>query len=324
MCTAITYQGKAFYFGRNLDLEYGYHETVTVTPRNYPFCFRNGEAIESHYAMIGMATVADGYPLYYEATNECGLSIAGLNFPGNAVYLPYDEKKRNIASFELIPYLLAKCSTVAQVQSILNDANVWDTPFSKEYPPSPLHWIAADREEAITIEPMSGSIKIYNNEIGVLTNNPTFDYHMLNLTNYMQLTADTPNNNFSKQTQLQPYSLGMGAIGLPGDPSSASRFVRTAFTKLNAISDSSDEACITQFFHILGAVEQQRGITHVRNNEYELTRYTSCCNADTGVYYYTTYENRQINAVDLQKVELESNELITFPLLTQQNIHWQN
>ena len=86
MCTAAVYKTKDFYFGRTLDYEFSYGDEVTVTPRNYPFHFRNMGDMESHYAMIGMATVADGYPLYYEATNEAGLSMAGLNFPGNAVF----------------------------------------------------------------------------------------------------------------------------------------------------------------------------------------------------------------------------------------------
>ena len=82
MCTAISYQGKSsHYFGRNLDLSYSYQEQVVITPRNFPFSFRNGTQLQHHFAMIGMATVSDGYPLYYEATNEHGLSMAGLNFP---------------------------------------------------------------------------------------------------------------------------------------------------------------------------------------------------------------------------------------------------
>ena len=118
MCTAITYQTNHHYFGRNLDLEYSYRETVTVTPRNYPFTFRSGTRWEQHYAMIGMAYVQEGYPLYYEATNEKGLSAAGLNFPGNAVYHPYAEGKHNVAPFELIPWLLGQCATLQEARAL--------------------------------------------------------------------------------------------------------------------------------------------------------------------------------------------------------------
>ena len=88
MCTAAVYQTKDHYFGRNLDLEYSYQESITIAPRNYPFSFRKLPEMKTHYAIIGMAYVLEGYPLYYDATNEKGLSMAGLNFPGSAAYSP--------------------------------------------------------------------------------------------------------------------------------------------------------------------------------------------------------------------------------------------
>lgn len=104
MCTAITYTTKDNYFGRNLDLDFSYNETVTICPRNYPFSFRHQGENNSHFAMIGMATVVADYPLYYEAVNEKGLGMAGLNFPENADYKEVAEGKDNLASFELIPW----------------------------------------------------------------------------------------------------------------------------------------------------------------------------------------------------------------------------
>ena len=103
MCTAITYKTKDHYFGRNLDLEYSYKETVTVTPRNYVFDFRKMGKLESHFAMVGMAYIADGYPLYYDATNEKGLSAAGLNFPENADYKAYCDGKENVGALRTDP-----------------------------------------------------------------------------------------------------------------------------------------------------------------------------------------------------------------------------
>ena len=115
MCTAITYKTKDHYFGRTLDLEYTYEEQVTVTPRNYEFRFRMKKTMKSHYAIIGMAMVEDNYPLYYEATNEYGLSMAGLNFPGNAVYFKPRSDRTNIASFELIPWILSQYRSLGSV-----------------------------------------------------------------------------------------------------------------------------------------------------------------------------------------------------------------
>jgi choloylglycine hydrolase len=324
MCTAATYLTKDFYFGRNLDLEYSYNETVTVTPRAFPFRFRSGVVLQEHYAIIGMSTVADDYPLYYEATNEKGLSIAGLNFPKNAVYYPFDGNKDNIAPFELIPWLLGQCESVDQAEALLEKINLWDEPFSKAFPLSPLHWILADRNRCLVLEPMADGLKIYENPVGILTNNPPFDFHLYNLAYYQNLTPMPPENRFSDKIDLKPFSLGMGSIGLPGDMSSPSRFVKAAFTKLNSISGDGESESISQFFHILGSVVQPRGLTNVRGEEYEFTLYSSCCNTDKGIYYYKTYENSQITAVNMHREDLDQSKLISYPLIQSQQIHYQN
>lgn len=324
MCTAVTYKTKDHYFGRNLDLEYSYHETVTVTPRNYPFRFRKMGEMKSHYALIGMATVVDGYPLYYEATNEKGLSMAGLNFPRIATYYPEQPDKDNVAPFELIPWLLGQCQTVAQARSLLEHINVVKIDFSEDFPLSPLHWIVSDRSESITAEPMPDGLKIYDNPVGVLTNNPPFDYQMYHLASFMNLTKHPAENRFSENADLQAYSLGLGSYGLPGDLSSPSRFVKAAFTKLNSLSGDSENESISQFIHILGSVAQQRGLVRVRDEKYEFTLYSSCCNTDKGIYYYTTYENSQITGIDMHAEDLNGNVPISYPLITGQQIRMQN
>lgn len=323
MCTAITYQTKNHYFGRTLDLEYTYNEQVTVTPRNYRFEFRNGTTLENHYAIIGMATVAENYPLYYEAANEQGLCMAGLNFPGNACYFPMVEGKENISPFEFIPWILSRCKDITEVRSCLANINLWEENFSEQFPLSPLHWMIADREEAITVESVKEGLKIYDNPVGVLTNNPQFDYHMTHLCDYINLTPQAPENRFGA-VDLVTYSRGMGTMGLPGDVSSASRFVRAAFVKLNSVAGDSENESISQFFHILGAVEQQRGCVILPDGSCELTVYTSCINTDKGIYYYTTYENQAICKVDMYRCDLEGTELYTYPIIKMQQIMYQN
>lgn len=323
MCTAITYKTKDHYFGRTLDLEYTYEEQVTVTPRNYEFEFRTKGSVKNRYAIIGMATVAENYPLYYEATNEYGLSMAGLNFPGNAHYFSMEEGKDNIAPFELIPWILSQCKDLKEARILLAKINLCNIHFSDRFPLSPLHWILADKEGAITVESIEGGLRIYENPVGVLTNNPAFDYHMTHLCDYMNVTPLSPENRFGDVT-LTTYSRGMGAIGLPGDLSSASRFVRAAFVKLNSVSGDSENESVNQFFHILGAVEQQRGCARLPDGSFEITVYTSCMNTDKGIYYYTTYENCCISAVDMHRCELEGKELYTYPLIKKQEIIRQN
>lgn len=323
MCTAISYQTKDHYFGRNLDLEYHYQESVTITPRHFPFHFRKVKTIDKHFAIIGMATVAEGYPLYYDATNEHGLSMAGLNFPDNAVYYPPAADKDNITPFELIPWILAQCKTVCEAKGILSRLNLVNISFNKELGLSPLHFMLADKHTSMVLEPMADGLKIYDNPIGVLTNNPPFDFHLLNLRQYRNLTREEADSRFSDAYPLAPFSRGMGAIGLPGDLSSASRFVRAAFTKLNSVSGDTEWESISQFFHILGAVSQQRGCVKV-NDAFEKTVYASCCNTDKGIYYYTTYENSQITAVDMRREDLSGTALVSYPLVNKQQIRWEN
>ena len=326
MCTAITYNTNDHYFGRNLDLEFTYNEAVTITPRNFLLKFRRTKEIKNHFAIIGMAYVCENYPLYYDATNEKGLSIAALNFPDNAYYNAFDSKKDNITPFELIPWILGQCSTIDDVKLLLNRINLYSENFSSKLKLSPLHWIISDKVKSITLESVETGIKIYDNPVGVLTNNPTFDYHLLNLNNYISLTNCEPINTFNTNLDLAPYSRGMGAIGLPGDFSSTSRFVKAAFVKMNSIieAETTEAKSISQFFHILKSVEMPRGIVQINNGLYEITQYSSCCNTDKGIYYYTTYENNQICAVDMYNENLSSTTLIQYPLFVDQNINYIN
>lgn len=324
MCTAVTYKTKDHYFGRNLDLEYSYEETVTITPRNYGFHFRKMGKMESHFAMIGMAYVSEGYPLYYDATNEKGLSIAGLNFPGNAEYKPFCEGKDNVTPFELTPWILGQCATVSDAEKLLQRINLLNEDFNSALPLSPLHWIISDRERSITLEAVKDGVKIYENPVGVLTNNPTFDHQMFNLNNYMALTKGEPENTFAQDLQLTKYSRGMGAMGLPGDVSSMSRFVRAAFVKLNSVSGDSEEESVSQFFHILKSVEMQRGCVELGKNVYEITIYSSCCNTDRGIYYYCTYGSSRICAVDMHEEDLQGSTLISYPLIREPSFRYQN
>ena len=321
MCTAVSYNGnKSHYFGRNLDLEVAFQEQVAVTPRNYPFKYRCGLQIEEHYSMIGMATMCEGYPLYYEATNECGLSMAGLNFPGIATYLPKCAEKDNIAPFELIPWILGQCSNVTEAKDMLLRLNVWNMPFSRALPLSPLHWIIADREDSIVAEPMADGLQIHDDPFGVVTNNPPFPYHLYHLADYMELSSEQAQNRFCEK-EIKPYSNGMGAMGLPGDYSSASRFIRAAFVKENSPVDGDD---VSQFFHILSSVAMPRGSILMPNGKHEITLYSCCCDTKNGIYYYTTYDNSRITAVNMRNCPLGSCQVITYPLQKAQDIRWEN
>lgn len=323
MCTAMTLQTKDHYFGRNLDLDHSYDESVIITPRNFPLPFRCLPSLRRHYALIGMAVIADGYPLYYDATNEHGLSMAGLNFPGNAVYLPIDQSQDNVAPFEFIPWILAQCKTIEEAKNLLSTINLARISYSDALPLTDLHWIISDRQSSIVVEPMESGVAVYENEVGVLTNNPPFPQQLRNLVNYANITPYAPKNRFLDQIPVTPDSLGLGAVGLPGDYSSQSRFVRTVFGRTYSQSDDSEESSVGQFFHILDSVSVNNGCVRLDNRNHK-TVYSSCCNIDKGIYYYKTYTNNQISAVSLQAENLEDSEIQVFPLAAKQNIHFQN
>lgn len=323
MCTAISVTVDYNYFGRNLDFELSFGEKVIITTRNFEFSFRNGKTIKKHFAIIGMGIESKNFPLYFDATNEKGLSIAGLNFPDNAKYMDKIDGADNVASFELIPWILTQCESVKDARVLLEKINITNEAFDEKLTPSPLHWIIADKIETVVVEQTKDGIRVFGSPIGVLTNNPTFDVQMFHLTNYMSVTAEETKNVFSDKVDLKSYSRGMGGIGLPGDLSSASRFVKTSFLKLNSVFGKTEQEIINQFFHILYSVYQIRGAVKV-GDEYEVTHYSSCCNTDKGIYYYTTYNNSQINAVSLFAENLESNTLICHDLILEQKILFQN
>ena len=315
MCTAATYRTHDFYMGRTLDYEFSYPSEVTIMPRRFPIHLRHSTVLTKHYAIIGMAYVTEGYPLYYDAINEKGLGMAGLNFVGNAVYSSPCAGKENIAQFEFIPWLLARCADLQEARNALETLNLTDTPFNSHLPSASLHWIIADASGAIVVESMADGLHIYDNPVGVLTNNPPFPQQLAILNRYRGLSSRQPENTFAPEIELPCYSRGMGAKGLPGDLSSDSRFVRVAFTRANSVSSEGEAESVSQFFHILGTVEQVRGCCEVSPNEYEITIYTSCCNASRGIYYYTTYENPQITAVDMHRTDLTGTTLSRYPLL---------
>ncbi len=324
MCTAVSFRPGSHYFGRTLDLEYSYHESITITPRRFPLSFRHLPTLCTHYAIIGTAYVQDNYPLYYDAMNETGLCMAGLRFPMHCAYSGVMPGKENTASFELIPCVLGRCRNTAEAKSLLETIHITDASFSDALPPSPLHWIIADTHSAITVEQTADGFHIYDNLIGVLTNEPSFPMQMLRLTEFLQLSPQPPENHLAPAVDLQPYSRGMGAMGLPGDSSSPSRFVRAAFHKIHSLCADTEEDCVAQFFHILQSVAQLQGCVVLDDGAYERTVYSSCYSAGQRTYYYTTYENSAVSAVALGQENLDSEELISYPMLQKLQIFHQN
>lgn len=320
MCTAMTYETKGFYFGRNLDNMESYGEEVVVTPRRFPLKFRRAGTLEEHHAIIGVATVMDGEPLYYDAVNEAGLCMAGLNFPGNAVYGDCMDGCDDIAHFEMITWVLGQCSDLSGARRLLRRLNIVKDTFNEATPAAPLHWIVSDRSGSVVVEQTKDGLDVYDNPAGILTNNPPFPMQMAGLNRYMGLTPEDPENLMAPALSLTAGSHGMGALGLPGDLSSESRFARAVFMKENSISGSSEEESVSQFFHILDTVAFPNGCCELPDGRFEKTIYSSCCSVDKGIYYYTTYGNRQITAVDMDTAGRDGRELVRYDMGDSQQI----
>ena len=322
MCTAVSIVVGDHYFGRNLDYEHDFGEKIVITPKKYNFKFSDGQTINNHYAILGTALPYSDYPLYFDAINDKGLSMAGLNFPQYAHYNNKMEGKKNIASFELIPWVLCQCETTKEAKTLLENTNITNASF-ENITPTPLHWIIADKKGCLVLEQTENALCVYENPVGILTNSPEFPVQLLNLKNYSSISPKEPENKFSEKISLKPYSRGMGAIGLPGDFSSMSRFVRACFVALNSVFGEAAQERVHQFFHILSSVQMPKGCIRVEDG-FEITNYSCCYNTDKGIYYYTTYLNSRIYAIDMNNEDLNSENLIIYSMEEKGGITVQN
>ncbi len=307
MCTAICLQNL---YGRTLDHHEGYGEQVVILPRRAPFALKRLPAMDEHFALVGMATMAEGVPLFYDGMNEHGLFMAGLLFGGYARYLPPQKGAYNVAPYELIPWILGQCPDLKAARALLQQVRLVDLPFSARYPLSPLHWILADATGCLVVEQTAAGFGLYSNPYGVLTNNPPFDYHCTHLTDYLNLSAAYPADRFTGADALRPYSRGMGAMGLPGDWSSASRFVRAAFAAANGPKNPT----LPEFFHLLDTVSVPHGVALDQEGAPIITRYACCCDPAKKTYSFTTYHNRSIGLCPLAVADLDGSAPTAFDL----------
>ncbi len=312
MCTSISWENGDFYIGRNMDISFDFDRKIVVVPRNYEFVFKEIPPLNTHYAIMGTAMVAENYPLFAEAVNEKGLYMAGLNFPGIAVFNKNDATKDNVTGNECSPYILCKASNITEAGELLNHINVTDTPFMKGLPIPELHFIISDKNGSLVVECTKKGMNVFENKTGVMTNNPPFNIQLHNLNNFMHLSNKNPKNTMTSEIDLEHYCMGMGALGLPGDFSSQSRFVKAYFLKANAVAEKSETASMIQMFHMLDAVAMVRGSV-LDGENHDITVYSCCINADKGIYYYKTYESSGISSVNMNNVDLNNSGLVVYP-----------
>lgn len=321
MCTSIALF-ECNCFGRNLDLDRRFGEQIVIMPRQFPLRFQRTDDLDHHHAMIGMAAVIDGHPLYAEAMNEHGLYMAGLNFPGNAQYTQtIPEGNTALAPYELIPWILGTCKSIEEAKEKIHRLTLARIPFMKQdghaLPLAPLHWHIADHRGALVLETMKCGTFLYEDPIGVLTNNPPFPFHQMNLNQHQHLSASPVQNKIAPTLDLQRFGEGMGAFGLPGDCSSPSRYIRAAFHQLNSRCADQEHDRVSQCFHLLDTVAMPRGSVITEQGHEDITIYACCMSKATQTYYCKTYESAGICAVSMRPEMMDDKQLHIYDLCQQ-------
>ena len=294
MCTAVSINFENFYFGRTLDLDHSFGQKVVVLPRKFKFDFRCENSLTFHHAIMGMAVVNNNFPLLFDAVNEKGLCIAGLRFQNNAFYGNTLESRTNLAPFELPLWILSLAGSLDEAKNLLRDINIADIPFSDELPNTHLHWLIADKTGSLTVEPTKEGLSVFDNQLGVLANNPPFETMLESFKSYEFDSSRLKNSLF------------------PGDYSSKSRFARAVFVKENSYMPRNEEESVAQFFHIMNSVNVPKGCVILENGKPHYTQYTSCIDTKKGVYYYKNYENLNFCKIDMNSCDLGGDKIFSF------------
>lgn len=318
MCTAIRFNDRLF--GRTFDFERSFDEELIVTPRGR---MRIGEA-ENRYAIMGIGVIVGEMPLYFDGVNEWGLSAAALNFPHYAVYGGGENARAGVSSAHLISLILGFCRSCEEARDMLSNIIVNGRGADEETPPTPLHWMLSDPRGSLVVEPLADGLSVRENPVGVLTNSPDFDYHLARLADLTHLDVKNPLTKDASPL----YSRGMGAIGLPGDFSSSSRFLRAAFLKEHSDCTSGggqDKADGTpggvgQAFNIFSSVTIPHGAVLSDEGEAVFTRYTALVDMDSPTYYLTTAACRTIRKATLTDSLCEGEHIVKFPIYREENI----
>ncbi len=316
-CTGIKLAAKdgSFVTGRTLEFGVYVQTSVVVIPRGYAFVGTTpigpGLSYKAKYAAVGAIAYED--LAIMDGMNEKGLSVGTFYFPGYAGYtaINADNQSKGLSPVEFPNWIVSQFATVEEVKAALSNVVIAPT-VTKAWgaAPAPFHYLVTDKTgKSLVIEPIDGKLVTYDNKLGVLTNSPTFDWHMTNLRNYINLTPFNVKPLKIDGVELVPFGQGSGMVGLPGDFTPPARFVRAAIFSITAIPSENSAEAVFQAFHILnqfdipvGAAKQkEKGIIY---SDYTLI--TAVRNPQTLKYYYKTYENQAIHVVDLNHFDLNA------------------
>ena len=324
-CTGITIKPKdgSVIFARTLEFAQDIRSNAIIIPRGMKFVGSTpdgspGLPWTTRYGAVGMN--ACGLPVFADGLNEKGLHVGVFYFPGYARYQAIGEQERDcsLAPQELSGYLLGTCANVEEAVKAVKSVRVGEVTFPEFGFVLPLHYIVNDASgESVVLEYVDGDLKVHPNPLGVMSNSPTFDWHMTNLSNYVNLSVTNVPPFDLSGTKLPSLGQGSGMLGLPGDFTPPSRFIRAVAFSKSAIPVESSREGVLQAFHILNQFDIPKGA--VRGQEHgkevaDYTLWTSASDLKNLRYYFRTYDNSRIRMIDLRAVDLEARDVKTISI----------
>jgi len=307
---SIVSKNRNIFFGRTMDFSYKLDPEIYISPRDYKWnTGLDNNVINNKYKFIGIGQNI-GKITFADGTNELGLAGAVLFFPGYADYNNYENSTANrisIASIDIINFVLGNCSDVQDAIKTLNNINIIGVEDSVTNSVAPLHWIFVDNKgKCITVEKTSNGLQIFDNQLKVLANSPDFNWHMTNLKNYINISPVQQESVLWGDITVTPFGQGTGTFGLPGDYTSPSRFVRTAYLKSFTTVPTNDEEAINTCFNIMKAVTIPKGTVITKRGTDDYTQYTAFMSINSGDYYFNTYSNNQITKVSINQINSDN------------------
>ncbi len=330
-CTGITLTPKdgSVIFARTLEFASDLKSNVLVIPRGQAQSGtapggKPGLQWKSRYGIAG--TNAFDLPIIIDGLNERGLHVGLFYFPGFAGYqavTPADAP-RTLAPWELPVWLLGTCASVQEAQSAIQSVRVADVVQAQMGFVPPAHYIVTDATgSSIVLEYVGGELKVYKNPLGVMTNSPTFDWHLTNLSNYVTMSAENASRVDLRGEEIQPLGQGSGMLGLPGDFTPPSRFVRAVAYSKSALPVETARAGVLQAFHLLNQFDipkgAARGVEHGQAVA-DYTLWTSASDLKNLRFYFRTFDNSRIRMVDLKAVDLDGSRMLTIPMQGEEEI----
>lgn len=330
-CTGITIKPKdgSVIFGRTLEFAQDLHSNIIIVPRNKDYVGtapdqKQGLHWSSKYGIVGMN--AFGLPIIADGINEKGLHVGIFYFPDYAQYQAVSAKdiSKTISPIEVPLYLLGNCTTVDEVTAKIKQLKVGNVLMPQMGGVPPFHYIATDATgKSVVLEYVKGELNIHQNPLGVFTNAPTFDWHMTNLGNYVNLLT----NNIAKieieGQPIQGLGQGSGMLGLPGDFTPPSRFVRAVAFSASVFPVQTAREGVLQVFHVLNQFDIPKGAARGDKNgkvSADYTMWTAVSDLKNQNYYFRTYDDSTIRMVNLNSVDLNATEIKTISIQGEEQI----